>query len=458
MKRLYLPAEKGLMEAFQNWKLPERITACFLAVMCSFYLFFADKTGYLQIVQAKQRAFYWIAGGYLLLMSIYGVVLCAVQRRWPQVKTMWRQAAWTQRLAVCYLVLTLFSTVFSRYPSESFFGMKRAEGLLTIGLYVFCFLLVSVYGRLREWLIYFCGGAMMIFSCICLIQMRGYNPFGLYPDGFSYFDKDVKYSGAYLGTVGNVDLVAALLCIFIAVFFVSLVRLQKKRRVLLLLPLTLCMLVLLQMDVKAGLAGVFIGGIVMLPVVLPLGPKARRGLIIGFAGLLTVLAVILWFYDFGGSGTLYEAHALLRGEADDSHGTGRIYIWRKTLEILWDAPLFGGGPDTLSLRLDATFRRYDPVLNLNLVAAVDVAHNEYLNILVNQGIPALLVYVGALAASFLQWIKSSAKNPAAAICGAAILCYCIQAFFGISMLMTAPYFWLAWGLLICAVKKGTHRP
>ena len=40
-----------------------------------------------------------------------------------------------------------------------------------------------------------------------------------------------------------------------------------------------------------------------------------------------------------------------------------------------------------------------------------------------------------------------AGEPAVLICGSAMLGYCIQAFFGISMCISTPYLFLAWALL-----------
>lgn len=441
------PAVRRFREIFQKQDFPRRITACFLAVMCSFYLLYADKSGYLNIVQAKRNIFYMVTGGYLVLMAACGGITCVFRKKLPPLKQMLQKSTWCQRLLCGYLLCTAISTLLSKHPMESLFGMKRLDGLFTIGLSVLCFLLVSVFGQARQWLVYLLGGTMTFFCLLCLLQMQGENPFQLYPAGLNYFDKGIKYSGAYLGTIGNTDLVAALLCVAVPVFIVFLLRMRGRRRFLLLLPLTLSLCVLVQMDVRAGWVGICGGCMLMLPVVLPIHQRARKVLVACIAGLCVTMAAVLWLYDFGGTGTLYEAHMLLRGHAQDSHGTGRIYIWKKTFEIVPEALLFGGGPDTLSLRLNAVFHRYDPALNLNIVGVVDVAHNEYLNILANQGLLALAAYLGALGTSLVKWVRSSGRNPAVAMGGAAMLCYSMQAFFGISMLLTAPYFWLAWALL-----------
>ena len=121
----------------------------------------------------------------------------------------------------------------------------------------------------------------------------------------------------------------------------------------------------------------------------------------------------------------------------DAFGSGRLYIWRSVWPLFSERPLLGGGPDTLGLRTDAAFTRWDPELGQTIRAAVDSAHNEYLGVLINQGAPALGCYL----------VREAPANRTAALCGGAALAYCIQAFFGVSSPISTPYLWLALGLL-----------
>ncbi len=93
------------------------------------------------------------------------------------------------------------------------------------------------------------------------------------------------------------------------------------------------------------------------------------------------------------------------------------------------------------------FSRYDPALGKTVKAAIDAAHNEYLNILFHQGLPALLVYLAALTAVAVRFLRQARCSTAAAVLGAGVLCYLIEAQFGISQPITSPFFWLCLGLL-----------
>ena len=115
-------------------------------------------------------------------------------------------------------------------------------------------------------------------------------------------------------------------------------------------------------------------------------------------------------------------------------------------------PWFGGGPDTLTHQVSAYFERYDADANRILRATIDAAHNEYLNIWANQGVFALLCWLGALGASAVRFVRR-ADEAETLICGSAVLGYCIQAFFGISTCISAPYLFLAWAML-----EGQREP
>ncbi len=157
-------------------------------------------------------------------------------------------------------------------------------------------------------------------------------------------------------------------------------------------------------------------------------------------GLMT-----LRFVD-AGSGLFHELHAILNGEISEDFGSQRIAIWRQVWKVIREQPLWGSGPDTLEL-WGKGFQGYSAFYQAHVTTLIDTAHNEYLNIWVNQGIFALIAYFTALVYLAWKWIKYAGHHANAAICGCAVLCYCVQAFFGMSSCITAPYFWMLLGML-----------
>ena len=423
------------------------LTDIFFALAMTAFVLFPGIAGYQAIQEAKLELFRLLFGGYLGLMALAALELRLLGRcRWFSPMALWRKASWTQRLVVCYWFLTVLATLHSPLRRYALWGMSRQEGLITITIYCGCFLCVSEYGRLQRWMLDTFGVSMTLFAVLCLLQLRGGNPLGLYPQGYNYFGANIDYPGAYLGTIGNVDSVAALLCLAIPVFWVALVRLKDVYRWWLTLPLTLNLLVLVKMNVQAGLLGILAGTALMLPVVLPVGKRGRMALWLLVAAGAGLCLCLIWTSPRTW-GTIYELREVLHGNWEDSFGTGRVYIWKQVLSRVPKHLWLGTGPDTMAAAQIAGYTYRNPELGTSIPFVVDVAHNEYLNVLYHQGLLALLAYLAALVSSAVWWLRRSGQSAGAAALGGAVLCYCIQAFFGFSMCQTAGLFWVIWSLL-----------
>jgi len=129
-------------------------------------------------------------------------------------------------------------------------------------------------------------------------------------------------------------------------------------------------------------------------------------------------------------------------ETRDSVGSGRWYIWRNALPLLDDHILLGSGPDTFGLVFPQT----------DGTQMFDKAHNEYLQMAITLGIPALLVYLFILVKILLMGYKKAQKlegqNQIIQFgLLAIIIAYLTQAFFNISVIPVAPFFWILLGIL-----------
>ena len=425
-----------------------RVTAVFLALFLTVYLFCFGPRGYLNISAVKQGVFYVLCGGYCAVILVLTVCRRDVRLRRADVRP-------AQICAALYLLFTLIAALVSPFRGDVWLGASRGEGFFAIALYALTFLCVSQFARPRAWMVYLLGGSCVLFSLVCILQLRSVNVFSLFPEGLTYWDGNVSYRGQYIGTIGNVDHVAAFLSLAIPILACAVLRMGDRRRFVLLAPLALLLYVLVRIDVAAGLLAVGAGALLCLPVVLP-GSRRRR--LVAFA-LLAVFIVsgltLLRVRDFG-SQTLHEAHELLNGRWSPRFGSGRLYIWSETLKRAARRLPFGYGPDTMILTEIEPFRRYDARLGRTVVSLIDSAHNEYLNILFHQGVFALLAYLGMIVSALIGWIRHAPARPAAAILGCGVLCYCIQALFGISQVITTVYFWVALALLVSSCN--TSRP
>lgn len=423
---------------------PRSLTQLYLGLLCSLFLLFPGFEGYASITRGKFLLLAALAIGYLLFLPHPG------QFSLQSLRTGWSTP---QILVLCYLLWSALSTFFSLSPALSFWGSTRREGLVTLLLYGVVFL-AGAFGRPTRGLLWIFSIGISLCCGIALLQLAGLNPLTLYPRGLTWQDGNLRYAGQFLGTIGNIDLLSAVLCIAVPVFWVGLVRLDGRQRFLLLLPLGLSLTVLLLSRVAAGVVGVFGGALLTLPAV---APRHRKPLLLGALGVLTLS--ILTLYLFGGNldGFLLEAHEILHGRWRDEFGSGRLYIWRNVLPLVPERLWLGGGLETLALRQEILFSRWDENLGLLLQSVADTAHNEYLHILVCQGLPALLFYLAALLRACVGWIKTAPNDPATAMLGAGVLGYCIQAFFGISSVVSTPFFWAVFGLLAGRLLQNTKK-
>ena len=423
------------------------LTELYLALMFSVFLLFPGFGGYRTITEDKFFLLCILSGGYIGLSLLLTLELWLVGgKKTASLPALVQKSGWLPRLMLAYLLWAGIATACSVSPLQSLWGGSRREGLVSLFLYVGAFFLVCLNTRASKRHLWLFGCGISLCCVVALIQLAGYNPFGLYPEGMTYYDGNILYSGEFLGTVGNAGLLTAVLCIAVPVFWTALVRTKGRDRLLLLIPLTLSLVVLFGSRVEAGIVGVIGGALLTVPVIAPQKTLRNKLALLSIAVILMGLAAV-YFLGEHLPGFLYEANRLLHGQAEDTFGSGRIYIWRSVIPLIGERPLFGGGPETLGLRGNIVFERFHEELGILLRSQVDTAHNEYLNVAVELGLPALVFYLGGLLFGAVCWIRTAPYSDAAAICGAGVMGYCVQSFFGISSVVSAPFFWITLGLL-----------
>ena len=409
--------------------LRARISYLYAAGLLTVYALFLPLGGYARMMEGKYHAFLLLSLGYLLTMTALGAWR-TVRLRGPMCLA-----------ALAYLTLTALSAALSPYGTAALLGGTRRDGLLTVALYVACFLLLARHLRADRRLLCAAAGSAVLCDVLVLLQLTGRNPLWLYPAGLNYFDGDAAYTGFYAGTAGNIDFTAFLLALCAAAMAAALVRGQSKWPAL---PLALTLWTLAELRVAATLLGLAAAAVLCLPLLFP----QRRRAMWALAALLTAAALLLvWTYG-GENQTLTELCALLRGEGDAAFGSGRLAIWRALLPLAAERPLLGGGCGTLYLRDIPPFYWYRGGETIHV--AITSAHNEYLGILVDQGIPALLVFL-ALLAFALRRAYRGAESGRCAVAGTALVCYAVMAFFSVATCITSVYLWL---LLAVLAREG----
>lgn len=151
------------------------------------------------------------------------------------------------------------------------------------------------------------------------------------------------------------------------------------------------------------------------------------------------------FKDINEMGT--QIVDVLHGKINDSYGTGRIFIWKNALRVSPKYLLHGVGIDRFAYAFGDS-----PLILPDTGNYVDKAHNEYLQILITEGIFTLITYLILLFTIIKNGFKNINKNEITAALLLCVLAYIIQAFFNISVTRVAPYFFIFMGLLYTREK------
>lgn len=410
--------------------------------------------------------------------------------------------------AIVFAVFCLLSAVLSPYGFSEVIIGHRYTGLLTQLLLAMVLIGVSRFGHCKDRYFIAFGISITILGIISILQKLGINVLGFYPgEGASYYDY-----ASFLGTIGNIDTLAAVISVPLPLFLGLFVLSEAPYDRLYLIPLFFSSMLLTLGGAQSAQVGVAAVSVVT-PALLVRSIKDLRRTLVGAALALTgaafgsamrhcltmidgmlalrlqrpslavaclalaavfvvaswllrfvrrepsgrvfrnafiVMAVVfvigaltvVWFWP-GEGGTIYEASQILHGHFEDSYGNERILIWRTTLTNVPDAPLLGGGPGTLRLRKVA-------YLSGNVVARL--AHNVYLQYLVDTGILGLLSYLSVIVTSIFVRRRTQRKQVSTALILAA-LCYMVQDFFNLGVPVASPFFWIILGLL----QTETHE-
>ena len=434
---------KALSKQDQSRSILNKITDVYLFLLLSLFILICGPYEY--IVFIKYFLFLLICGGYVAIISVILLYLLLFGDR----RHFFANSNNNIFLfsIFFYILFTFLSALRSPYEYNYWIGMSRYEGLLTQILYMMSMVYVSIFGHLRKKHIFVFGITMVLFCIISLIQLNGANPFLLYPSGYNYFDGDIAYSGHYLGTIGNADLVSALLSMACAVFGTAIVLCKDKKALYLIIPLSLCLIVLARMAVAAGLVSVLLTYLVLIPIYFYILKRAywRKILAIVLIVLL-VIAGLLYCIDFQDFETLHQAHLMMHGIINDSFGSSRIYIWKAVISKIPEHLFFGTGPDSMMAWNLPGFSKYVDFLDIVVYRGIDVAHNELLNVFAQQGMLAAIAYL-CIVVSVIGLFFNSHDKISVCIPFSAVLAYLIQAMFCFSMCIVAPVFYIFMGLL-----------
>lgn len=146
----------------------------------------------------------------------------------------------------------------------------------------------------------------------------------------------------------------------------------------------------------------------------------------------------------------HDAQKIVSNENSDSAGASRWYIWKASMPLIEEHFWIGTGPNTFQTVFNpVTIKDYKKYLGNSKIYD---ENNDYIQIALTMGVPALVIYLiflFTIVRTGFRKAKIMESEQQILTYGllAAIIGYLVQAFFNISVVSVAPYFWILLGFV-----------
>lgn len=353
-------------------------------------------------------------------------------------------------LSLLLVVFIIISTLFSVDPSVAYRGYYlRYEGLAAWFCYLSLFFLSYHFvngNKIKNYNLYISiSGVVIAIYGILQHFLLDFIPRPIelvnYTRSYAFFDNP-NFFGSYL---------VLMLFISIIIYLLAKARLSRGLSYLAVMVIFLALLYTLT---RSAWLGAFVGLVLLCLFLL----WKRRALFKRTVALMIGFLIVFTFVQFTetrdylerGSSIVADASEVFSGENEGRAGSSRWFIWKTAFPLVKEYFWFGSGPDTFALVFPATAEEKEQFFrNPNII--VDKAHNEYLQMAVTLGVPALFAYlllVGTVLVTSLKALVRLQGEQQLVLLGLtlAIIGYLVQAFFNISVITVAPYFWLFLGM------------
>jgi O-antigen ligase len=378
-------------------------------------------------------------------------------------KKYWTNSLRKSYLTVEYIVIVFIclvgvSTIFSVNRITSLYGTEyRYEGLLA--LFSYCSLLLFSYRLLDtskfEKVIHGMSVISLIVSIYGILQHYSLDFFPrnsskeIYDRSYAFFDNP-NFFGSYL--------------VLIMMVTISLYLTAKNKKLSVFYYLIICVtfIALIFSGTRSGWLGSFVGFLFMtIFVVVKLKNTWKRWLLLSIALgliLITINTLEKGSYSNRVNAAVSDSYQLVTNQSTGYEGSNRFFIWEKSFSLINTNFWLGSGPDTLEFVFPAKTDELEKYFGTSNIK-VDKAHNEFLQIAITLGVPALLTYLFLLVIVLkraFQAAKAVTGNEKILLMGliSAIIGYLVQAFFNISVVTVAPIFWALLGITLA--KSELH--
>lgn len=489
----------------KNNNLLNTITEIYIFLIIALFPLVVDKTGFFHILECKYRIFAIFSSAYIIICTIIFLYYLIIRKKIDNIKT-----TKIQIIGVIFLLINFISYFLSPYLKtyDLFIGVGRREGLLTSVLYIISFLYISYFGKFKKrYILYFSISSILI-NAIAILQFVGFNPFNMYQEGIgthnvsfmstignvdfisaiftilltvsfnayifldnNKYEKTIHLISLFMGSfifqiidVSSGKLAFGIILILTLPFiFSDNKKLAKFLNAvgLIILSTAINLFINIEYHYDLGKLGFYFQInhilIILLMITCFLFILAKylkklnydisknKRIIKNYYLLLIgcgIFAIVLLYIIPFNYGFLYEIHELLHLNFDDNFGTYRIFLWKRTIPLIKDYPIFGTGPDTFVLRFMPLYS--EDISKIGPFSINDTAANIYLTMLINLGIGGTINYIVLLGYNIYYGIKK--KNKYTMILLISVLCYSVQAFFNLSVVIVSPLFWTLLGI------------
>lgn len=273
-----------------------------------------------------------------------------------------------------------------------------------------------------------------------------------------------KYNNSVSGVAGNPNFMGTytvLLSGLASSFFYF--SKNTKNRIMYLIALGIFLITLILTNAMSALFGVSIMVIVFFAIIISTWKKydnrseklsSFKLLIVGSVVIFCGIAGVIILTGNQYIGQVIEMMNDLKdlvtgGKITVESGARRFLVWKESLTLIPNYFLFGSGLDTFGLAYHGVFPVREEYFNK--------AHNELIQIVITQGVPALICYI-TLYANVIKnaiikfkklYITKADLSYDFMYYGLfiAVIGYIFQAMFNISVIDVAPFFWMIFGLL-----------
>lgn len=409
--------------------------------------------------------------------------------------------------ALVFAAVCLLSALLSRFDISVIITGHRYTGLLTQLLLAAILLGVSRFGHCKDRHFIAFGISITILGVICILQKLGKNVFGFYPGSSTYYNYP-----DFLGTIGNVDTLAAIICLAIPLFLGLFVKTEAVYGKFYLIPLVFSAMILTLGGAESAMLGVAVVSVITPAFLIRSMKDLRRtlgGAAVALAGvalgsvlrkcvtmvngelivhfnfdspvdvylvLAAVFGTVSWLLRFvrkEPSARMFRNTFIAMAIVCAIGALTAVWLWPEERSTLYEASqiLHGHFEDkygnnrigiwrvTLTNVPEAPLLGGGPgTLYLRTVKTLSggvvarLAHNVYLQYLADTGILGLLSYLALIVTSLFVRRRDQWKPVHIGLVLSA-LSYAAQDFFNLGVPVASPFFWIVLGLL----QTDTHE-